>query len=56
MKESFSAEELIFQIKRLNLQMSAQLEVNLKSRSMTGVQVYFMVYILRHHPEGTYLT
>ena len=40
MKESFSAEELIFQIKRLNLQMSAQLEVNLKSRSMTGVQVY----------------
>ena len=56
MKESFSAEKLIFQIKRLNLQMSAQLEVNLKSRSMTGVQVYFMVYILRHHPEGTYLT
>ena len=36
MKESFSAEELIFQIKRLNLQMSAQLEVNLKSRSMTA--------------------
>ena len=23
---------------------------------MSGVQAYFMVYILRHHPEGTYLT
>ena len=23
---------------------------------MTGVQVYFLVYILRHHPQGTYLT
>ena len=23
---------------------------------MTGVQVYFLVYILRHHPKGTYLT
>ncbi len=23
---------------------------------MSGVQVYFLVYILRHHPNGTYLT
>ena len=23
---------------------------------MSGIQVYLLVYILRHHPEGTYLT
>ena len=36
--------------------MTAQLELNLKNKDMTGVQVYFLVYILRHHPQGTYLT
>ena len=24
--------------------------------ALLGVQVYFLVYILRHHPNGTYLT
>ena len=56
MEESFSTEELLFMMKKLSLNMIAQLELNLKSKSITGVQVYFLVYILRHHPNGTYLT
>ena len=56
MEESFSTEELLFMMKKLSLNMTAQLELNLKYKSITGVQVYFLVYILRHHPEGTYLT
>ncbi len=56
MEESFSTEELLFMMKKLSLNMTAQLELNLKSKSITGVQVYFLVYILRHHPNGTYLT
>ena len=56
MEESFSTEELIFKMKKLGQQMTAQLELNLSGKGMTGVQVYFMVYILRHHPKGTYLT
>ena len=56
MEESFSTEELIFMMKKLSLNMTAQLELNLKNKSITGVQVYFLVYILRHHPIGTYLT
>lgn len=53
MKESFSTEELFYMIKKLSLNMTAQLELNLKDTSITGVQVYFLVYILRHHPKGT---
>lgn len=56
MEESFGTEELLFMMKKLSLNMTAQLELNLKSKSITGVQVYFLVYILRHHPKGTYLT
>ena len=56
MEESFSTEELLFMMKKLSLNMTAQLELTLKYKSITGVQVYFLVYILRHHPKGTYLT
>lgn len=56
MEESFSTEELIFMMKKLSLNMTAQLELNLKNKSITGIQAYFLVYILRHHPKGTYLT
>ena len=34
-------------VKRLSLNMTAQLELNLKNKDMTGVQVYFLVYILK---------
>lgn len=56
MEESFSTEELLFMMKKVSLSMTAQLEQNLKIKDMTGIQVYFMVYILRHHTQGTYLT
>ena len=56
MEDDFRTEELLFMIKKINLNLSAQLELSLKSKDITGVQVYFLVYILRHHPKGTYLT
>lgn len=56
MTENFSPEELFFIIKKMALNLAAQLELNLKYNDITGVQVYFLVYILRHHPQGTYLT
>lgn len=56
MEENFRTEALLFMLKKLCLNLSAQMEQRLKNNEMTGVQVYFLVYILRHHPEGTYLT
>ena len=56
MSESFRTEELIFMTKKIGLNLAAQLELRLKSGNVTGIQVYFLVYILRHHPKGTYLT
>ena len=56
MEESFRTEELLFRIKKIGLNLAALMELNLKNESITGVQVYFLVYILRHHPQGTYLT
>ena len=56
MTESSETEELLFMIKKIGLNLSARMELSLKNRDLTGVQVYFLVYILRHHPDGTYLT
>ena len=56
MTECFRTEELLFMMKKIGLNLTAQMELNLKNKNMTGVQVYFLVYILRHHPDGTYLT
>lgn len=56
MTESFRMEELLYMMKKIGLNLTAQLELYLKSGDITGGQVYFLVYILRHHPEGTYLT
>lgn len=55
MAESFRTEELLSRLKKIGLNLTAQLELNLKNKSITGAQVYFLVYILRHHPQGTYL-
>ena len=52
----FKAEELIFLLRRINLHLSTQLELSLKEKDISGIQAYFMVYLLRHHPQGTYLT
>ena len=56
MADEFRAEKLIFMMKKVGLNLVSQLELNLKYQNMSGSQVYFMVYILRHHPKGTYLT
>lgn len=56
MPEGFRAEELIYLLRRINLHLTTQLELCLKEKGISGVQAYFMVYILRHHPKGTYLT
>ena len=56
MTEEFRAEELIFVLKKIGLNLTAQMEADLKYKNMSGSQIYFMVYILRHHPQGTYLT
>ena len=56
MKDDFETEELLFLMKRINLNLAARMELSLRHKSITGVQTYFLVYILRHHPNGTYLT
>ena len=56
MTEDFKSEDLLFMMKKINLKLSAQMELRLKRKDITGVQVYFLVYILRHHPKGTLST
>ena len=56
MTEKFRTEELLFMMKKIGLDLTSQLDAHLGNPEMSGVQAYFMVYILRHHPEGTYLT
>ncbi len=56
MTEDFRAEELLFMTKQITLDITAQMEHLSKNKDLSGVQAYLMVYILRHHPKGTYLT
>ena len=56
MTESFRTEEMFFMMKKINLDWTAQLEMKFPRKDVTGVQLYFLVYILRHHPKGTYIT
>lgn len=56
MEDDFRAEELLHMMRRISQNLTEQLELSLKDKDISGVQVYFLVYILRHHPEGTYLT
>lgn len=56
MTEDIRTEELLFMAKKIGLDLTSQLEFYLGDQETSGVQAYFMVYILRHHPEGTYLT
>lgn len=56
MTEDIRTEELLFMAKKIGLDLTSQLEFYLGDQEMSGIQAYFMVYILRHHPEGTYLT
>lgn len=52
----FQNRRVAFHDEKISLDLTAQMEQKLKSKDISGVQAYFMVYILRHHPEGTYLT
>ncbi len=56
MSEEIQDEELLFLLKRINIDQEVYLERKLKEKNMSGVQIYFLVYILRHHPGGTYIT
>ena len=56
MEEDFRTERQLYLMRRISLNLTEQLELNLKDGNISGIQVYFLVYILRHHPEGTYLT
>ena len=56
MTERFQIENLFMMFKKISWNLSAQLEVRLGDEEVSGTQVYFLVYLLRHHPHGTYLT
>ena len=56
MTEEFREEELLFLMKKINIDLGARLEKDLRKQDMSGTQVYFLIYILRHHPGGTYIT
>ena len=56
MEEDFRTEDIIFMIRKIGLDLTTQIELCFKNENMSEIQAYFMVYILRHHPEGTYLT
>ena len=56
MTTDFRIEEMIYMMKKISLDITTQLESNLKETDMSGGQVYFMVYMLRHHSNGTYIT
>jgi DNA-binding MarR family transcriptional regulator len=48
--------ELLFLMKKINIHLEIRLEKILKQQNISGTQVYFLVYILRRHPMGTYIT
>lgn len=52
MTEDFRAEELIYMMKKIGLDLAAQIDCCLKNDEISGIQVYFLVYLLRHHSEG----
>ncbi len=56
MEGEFRTEKMLFGMKRISLYLTAHMEACLREPDISGVQVYLIVYILRHHPEGTYLT
>ena len=56
MKIDFQDERLIMLLKKINIELETRQERTLANQEMSGVQVYFAVYLLRHHPRGTYIT
>ena len=56
MNETVDDEALLLLLKKMAVQLEIQLEHHLREEDLSGVQVYLMVHILRHHPNGTYIT
>lgn len=56
MSEEIKIEDLICITKKIHQNLTLQLEKYLRYKDASGIQVYLLVYILRHHPEGTYIT
>ena len=56
MTDEFQTEELLLLLKKINIDMETRLDRKLKKQDVSGTQVYFLAYILRHHPNGTYIT
>ena len=54
--EKFRKDEMVFLMKKMNIDLEIRLEKALRRKNLSGTQVYFLVYILRHHPLGTYIT
>lgn len=55
-KDRYEPEDMIYMIKKINIGLENQLSKRLGNKELSGIQVYLTVYILRHHPEGTYIT
>ena len=43
MKEEVRTEDMLFMMKKIGLYLTTQMELNLRDRDISGVQVYFMV-------------
>lgn len=56
MPGDFRTEELLYMTRKIGMDLTMLIELYFKNEDMSGIQAYFMVYILRRHPEGTYIT
>lgn len=56
MSERLQEEGLLLMTKKINIDLETHVEKILRKDDMSGTQVYFLVYILRHYPAGTYIT
>ena len=49
MTEDSRVEELVYIMKKVGLNLTAQIDCCLGNQELSGVQTYFLVYFLRHH-------
>lgn len=56
MKEEFRTEDMVLLMKKISIDLEVRLEKTLRKKDVSGTQVYFLVYILRHHLKGTYIS
>lgn len=56
MSDKFQVEDVVLMMKKINIDLELYLEKEMSTHQMSGTQVYFLVYILRYHPEGSYIS